>query len=123
MTNADNTFNRLKEILSIKSDKDLAVFLDLNSISNYKKRDYLPYNSIIEKAKLGKYHLDYVFLGVGNKAPSNAKFDLENINEFKNIIVSKKLAALLQDLIKYGNEDIYESIEAKIKTIKEISKG
>jgi hypothetical protein len=126
MSNENQTkivFERIKLALGVTKDIDLADFFEVlpQQLAQSKKRDTVPYAKIIEKAKLGKYHLDYVFLGVGVKNPSSGKFNLENKNEFESIVESKKTAALLQDLIKYGNDELYKNIAAKLDKIKELS--
>ncbi|NOQ32441.1 MAG: hypothetical protein GQ570_15135 [Helicobacteraceae bacterium] len=115
--NTELVFLRLKDILNIKSDKDLATFLGLKSISNYKKRNYLPYDEIIQKAEIGLYHLDYVFLGVGKKQYDKAKLNLDESEQD----VSNARLELLQKILKYGNEALFKQIDERLDKLKDIS--
>ena len=123
MKKSEKVIVRLKEILNIKTDKKLADFLSMTSLSNHKKRDTIPYEEIIEKASLGKYKLDYIFLGVGEQKHSSIGFNLDSeVERLDAVVKSKELAELLCDLIKYGNKDLYENIGEKLNKIKTISK-
>lgn len=115
---------RLKSVLGIQKDTELAEFLEISpqQLAQAKKRDNIPYQKIIERASLGKYHLDYVFLGVGKKSPANASFDFSEGEKIDDIVESKEMAKMLSDLLKYGNKDLYENIKEKIEAIKSISK-
>ncbi len=124
MKEVEKVLLRMKELLVLKNDTQLAKFLDIKSLNNHKQRNSIPYSEIIEKAELGKYHLDYIFLGIGKKAPANATLTLgDDKNKFDDVVDSHEVALLLSDLIKYGNKDLYDNIENKIKKIKEVSKS
>ncbi|PHQ88771.1 MAG: hypothetical protein COB42_08170 [Sulfurimonas sp.] len=122
MKEIEKVFHRIRETVGIKNDSQIAKFLGLQSIANQKSRDSIPYSEIIKKAELGKYHLDYIFLGLGEKAPQQISLVLdEQKNKFEEMVDSKELALLLQNLIKYGNKDLYENISERLQKIKDIS--
>lgn len=63
--NAINVIDRLKTLLKITTDIELSEFLNIkpNTISTWKKRDSLDYDSIIAICELYELDLNKVFLG------------------------------------------------------------
>jgi hypothetical protein len=82
----DNVMHRLKSVLRLENDKDLASRLDLSpsSFANRKGTKSLPYEPIVRLAKSENLNLDWIFRGVGepyaNPAPEGAlAFDLVGV--------------------------------------------
>lgn len=77
MLNQNEIFDRIKEIMKFKFDKDLADFFEISQphLGSLKKRGTIPFEKIIEKS-IGNYNLEYIFFGKGRTTPP--KFDLEN---------------------------------------------
>jgi len=128
MNDTEKVFERLKYVLEFKKDVELAEFLEVipQQISQMKKRNNIPYLKIIENGKLGRYKLDYVFLGVGDRKPTQVSLNLDaekDTKKIEDIVNSKELAMLIDDLISYGNNDLYKNIEQKLKVIKDVSRN
>lgn len=64
--NAISVLNRLKSLLNIKTDADLAEFLNVkaNTISTWKSRNSVDYQLIISVCELYEIDLNFLFLGV-----------------------------------------------------------
>ena len=73
-------FDRIKEIMKFKFDKELADFFEISQphLGSLKKRGTIPFEKIIEKSA-GNYNLEYIFFGQLSKTeiPDNAKDIIE----------------------------------------------
>lgn len=105
-------FNRIKEVLKFKKEKELADFLGISAqyLSEIKKRGTVPFEKIIEKSA-GNYNLEYIFFGKGRTTPP--KFDLESKPEdvdyeFLNLVST------------YINPKMKEDLREKLLKIKEL---
>ncbi len=95
MKNLNDILNRLKEVLEIKTDTELAEKLDLSGgvISNWKARNKIPYSEIFSICENYNFDINYVFYG-----KKNDNFE-ENTN-FKEKII-ENLDKLNDKELKY----------------------
>jgi|GEM_PF-4143911 len=102
-------FKRLKEVLNLQKDKELADFFEISQphIANYKKRGNIPYDKIIEKS-IGNYNLEYIFFGKGRALPP--KFDLNSSD------IDYELIYLITH---YANAKLKDELKQKLLKIKE----
>lgn len=109
-------FKRLKEVLGIEMDKELADFLGLSSssLAVAKNRGTIPWEKIIEKS-IGNYNLEYIFFGKGRSIPP--KFDLERSEE------DEKSLAFYFLLKQYAPEKMKQEIEEKLLKLKEFQES
>lgn len=105
-------FKRIKEIMGLKTDKELAEFFEISQthLSSDKKRGTIPYKKIIEHS-VGNYNLEYIFFGKGRVKPPS--FDLENDidYEFLNLVST------------YTTPKLKEEIKEKLLKIKELQES
>lgn len=107
-------FKRLKQILNIEQDKELADFLGISasSFAVTKGRGTIPWEKIIEKS-IGNYNLEYIFFGKGRTTPP--KFDLENERtidyEFLNLVST------------YATPKMKEELKEKLLKLKEFQES
>ena len=104
-------FDRIKEIMKFKFDKELADFFEISQphLGSLKKRGTIPFEKIIEKSA-GNYNLEYIFFGKGRTTPP--KFDLDSEAdidyEFLNLVSI------------YINPKMKEELREKLLKIKEL---
>jgi hypothetical protein len=103
-----NYIDRLKKATGLKSQKDLQEFLGVKNLSALINP---PYKQIIEKS-INCYHLDYIFHGTGEVAPSKDRVFSSNM------INNAEMEEVLTDLVKYGNKALLESIKKKLEVVK-----
>lgn len=84
---AINIIDRLKEELSINTDKNLCKLIDIkpNTLSTWKKRDSLDFNKIIALCESKNLDLNYIFF-------DEKKFSADNENE-KPLLKTESLLA------------------------------
>lgn len=112
MINNNEIFDRIKEVMKFKFDKDLADFFEISQahLGSIKNRGTVPWEKIIEKS-VGNYNLEYIFFGKGRMLPP--KFDL-NENELDE--KKSKLFFLIQD---YASAKMIDDLEEKLLKLKE----
>jgi len=65
MGNSSTILDRIMEIEGISTDVELAKILDTkqNTLSNWRKRDSIPYDKIIQYCDMKSISLDFIFKG------------------------------------------------------------
>lgn len=110
----EDIITRIKEIMNLKSDRELAEFLGISQsyLGNYKSRKSIPFKIIIEKS-IGNYNLEYIFFGKGRSTPP--KFDLETEDsidyEFLNLVST------------YTTPKMKEELKEKLLKIKDLQEN
>lgn len=76
MRNLEEILNRVKEKLNLKSDSDLAKYLDLSSgtIPNWRIRNKIPYEELFTICEKNNFDIQYIFYG-----------NTKNISEIEDI--------------------------------------
>jgi len=102
--NAIKIIDRLKKSLKIKTDIELSEFLSIrpNTISTWKKRNSVDYDSIIAICELYEIDLNQIFLDSdagGNYLGETALVSRENQFQYS---VEKNVAAFVETLPKYN---------------------
>lgn len=99
-------FNRIKEVMGFKFEKELSEFLGMSpqSLGTVKKRGTIPFEKIIEKS-IGNYNLEYVLFGLESK--------MEIPNNAKDIV----------ELLKYANPKFLEDTKEKLLKLKEFQEN
>ena len=105
MESVTEIYERIKDVLELKRDKDLAEFLGISpTYLNELKGKKPPYEKIVKNVK-GKVNLEYVFYGIGPKKP--LKFDLSDEQVKKNEDILGKIKDIeerLKELEERGKE-------------------
>lgn len=112
MFNQMEIFTRIKELLNLKKEKDLASFLEISPqyLAEIKKRGTIPYEKIIQKS-IGNYNLEYIFFGRGRSEPP--KFELDESKEIDYEFLS------LVEL--YSTPKLKEEYKNKLLEIKKLT--
>ena len=92
----NEVFNKLKKILNVTSDRQLALKLDVmpSSFSNTIKRGLLPYEKILFFAKKEGLSLDDIFLLNNHSTINRAINNIENTSTEKELECSKDLCSI-----------------------------
>ena len=116
MYNNIEIFDRIKQLMKFKKEKELADFLEISPqyLAEIKKRGTIPWEKIIEKS-IGNYNLEYIFFGKGRSLPP--KFDLERSEEDEK---SLEFYFLLK---QYAPEKMKEEIKDKLLKLKEFQES
>jgi hypothetical protein len=119
--NAETIISRLKDVLEVKTDIQLGKMMNTN-IANCRKRNSVPCEQII-KNSIGRYNINYIFFGIGEKKPISNLLNLKNDEKVKtpDILEDKELAELVSKLVKYGNKNLYDNLDKKLNELKDAS--
>jgi len=112
MLTVEEIFDKIKKIMGIKTDKDLAEFFEISSshLANYKTRKNIPFEKIIEKSP-GNYNLEYVFFGKGRAQPPSFELNEDIDYEFMGLVS------------KYAPPKMREEMREKLLKIKELGES
>lgn len=100
----DEVFNRIKEVLKLKTDKDMYEYMGViqGTFTNWRRRNKIPYeeiNSICIKEKLD---LNYILNGESNKLA------MEDIN------YKEELLSMISNLDEEKSEIYYHLVKAEL---------
>lgn len=97
-------FERMKEIKGRKSDKDLAISLDVaaTTLANWKNRNNLPVEVILTFAHNNNVSLDWLIFGKENK-PALDEMEQMLLNNYKRLDPAQKLQLLNASLNGVGS--------------------
>lgn len=100
--NAEDTINRMKEAIGVKTNTDLANFLCVaqNTISGWKSRQTIPIEELAKISYSKKVSVHWLMTGEGEKFVGGAKS--EDINKLKDTIAwqANKIMELEKQLAK-----------------------
>lgn len=102
--NAINIISRLKKALKIKTDIELSEFLNIkpNTISTWKKRDSVDFDSIISICELYELDLNEIFLNKKKSSTYSAETPLVSREVQFQYVRENDIASFLEILPKYN---------------------
>ena len=111
MRNAKEIITELKKGFGLKTDLELARFLDVSptTISTWKSRNSIDYKMIIPLCQKHQIDLNALFLGEKMELPPN-ETPFESLLQLLTVEIEKRLSLKLDD-IKATNELIYDLLE------------